>query len=155
MVTPLRDGMNLVAKEYVAAQDADDPGVLILSQFAGAVEEMGEALIVNPYNIEESADVIRTALEMQLDERRARYEALMTAVRKHDVRSWYQSFLAQLERVRAAEDPSRWRSPEPIRAALEKLEGAKWRPQGRRAVFAPAPRPPRIVDGWRPRKRGQ
>jgi trehalose 6-phosphate synthase len=125
MVTPLRDGMNLVAKEYVAAQDADDPGVLILSQFAGAVEEMSEALIVNPYNIEESADVIRIALEMQLDERRARYESLMAAVRKHDVRSWYQTFLAHLERVRGAEDPSCWRSPEPIRAALEKLEEAK------------------------------
>ena len=65
MVTPLRDGMNLVAKEYVAAQDADDPGVLILSQFAGAAEELTEALIVNPYNIEETADGIRTALEMK------------------------------------------------------------------------------------------
>ena len=125
MVTPLRDGMNLVAKEYVAAQDADDPGVLILSQFAGAVEEMGEALIVNPYNVEESADAIRMALEMKLDERRARYESLMAAVRKHDVKSWYQSFLAHLERVRAADDPSQWHSPEPIRAALEKLEGMK------------------------------
>ena len=136
MVTPLRDGMNLVAKEYVAAQDPEDPGVLILSQFAGAVEEMGEALIVNPYNIEESADVIRIALEMKLEERRSRYEALMAAVRKHDVRSWYQSFLAQLERVRAAEDPTRWRSPEPIRAALEKLEGASSRAAGRPADFA-------------------
>jgi len=123
MVTPLRDGMNLVAKEYVAAQDADDPGVLILSQFTGAAEEMREALIVNPYNIEESAEAIRIALEMKLDERRARYESLMAAVRKHDVRSWYQSFRAELERVRSAEDPSRWGSPEPIRAALEKLEG--------------------------------
>jgi trehalose 6-phosphate synthase len=107
----------------VAAQDADDPGVLILSQFTGAAEEMREALIVNPYNIEESAEAIRTALEMKLDERRARYESLMAAVCKHDVRSWYQSFRAELERVRSAEDPSRWGSPEPIRAALEKLEG--------------------------------
>src|SRR6185503_20214542 len=113
-----------VAKEYVAAQDADDPGVLILSQFTGAAEEMREALIVNPYNIEESADAIRAALEMKLDERRARHDASMAAVRRHDVRSWYQSFLAQLERMRSAEDPSRWRSPAPIRAALEKLEGA-------------------------------
>ena len=64
MVTPLRDGMNLIAKEYVAAQDAADPGVLILSKFAGAAEEMTEALIVNPYSIEETADVIRGALEM-------------------------------------------------------------------------------------------
>ena len=69
MVTPLRDGMNLVAKEYVAAQDPDDPGVLILSRFAGAAEELGDALIVNPYNIEETADVIRTALEMSQEER--------------------------------------------------------------------------------------
>ncbi len=63
MVTPLRDGMNLIAKEYVAAQDAADPGVLILSKFAGAAEEMTEALIVNPYSIEETSDAIRAALE--------------------------------------------------------------------------------------------
>ena len=85
MVTPLRDGMNLVAKEYVAAQDAEDPGVLVLSQFAGAAEEMTEALIINPYNVEETADGIRSALEMPLAERRTRHEALMAAVRKHDV----------------------------------------------------------------------
>ena len=60
MVTPLRDGMNLVAKEYVAAQDPDDPGVLILSRFAGAAEELDDALIVNPYNIDATADVIRS-----------------------------------------------------------------------------------------------
>ena len=59
MVTPLRDGMNLVAKEYVAAQDAEDPGVLILSRFAGAAEELTDALIVNPYDIDETAEVIR------------------------------------------------------------------------------------------------
>jgi trehalose 6-phosphate synthase len=121
MVTPLRDGMNLVAKEYVAAQDAEDPGVLVLSQFAGAAEEMTEALIVNPYNIEETADVIRVALEMPLPERKRRQEALMAAVRKHDGASWAQSFLSQLERVRSGDDPAGWRSPEPIRAALERL----------------------------------
>ena len=112
MVTPLRDGMNLVAKEYVAAQDAEDPGVLVLSQFAGAAEELTEALIVNPYNVEETADVIRTALEMPLAERRTRHEALMAAVRKHDVASWCQSFLSQLERVRSDDDPASWHSPE-------------------------------------------
>src|SRR5204862_1683698 len=84
LVTPLRDGMSLVAKEYVAAQDAEDPGVLVLSQFAGAAEEMTEALIVNPYNIEATADVIRTALEMPLPERRSRHAALLEAVCKHD-----------------------------------------------------------------------
>ncbi len=71
LVTPLRDGMNLVAKEYVAAQDPEDPGVLILSRFAGAAEELEEALIVNPYDIYATADVIRTALEMSLEERRS------------------------------------------------------------------------------------
>ena len=121
MVTPLRDGMNLVAKEYVAAQDPEDPGVLILSQFAGAAEEMGEALIVNPYNIEQCADGIRIALEMSLEERRTRYEALMAAVRKYDVTSWCQSFLARLERVRAGEDIDRPYPVGPLRAALEKL----------------------------------
>jgi trehalose 6-phosphate synthase len=122
MVTPLRDGMNLVAKEYVAAQDAEDPGVLVLSQFAGAAEELTEALIINPYNVEETADGIRSALEMPLAERRTRHEALMAAVRKHDVASWCQAFLSQLERVRSDDDPLSWHSPESIRTALAKLE---------------------------------
>ena len=72
-VTPLRDGMNLVAKEYVAAQNPDDPGVLILSRFAGAAEQMKEALIVNPYDVEEMADNIKVALEMGLTERQERH----------------------------------------------------------------------------------
>jgi trehalose 6-phosphate synthase len=131
MVTPLRDGMNLVAKEYVAAQDAEDPGVLILSQFAGAAEELTEALIVNPYNVEETADAIRSALEMPLAERRAHHEALMAAVRKHDVASWCQAFLSQLERVPSDDDPASWRSPESIRSAMAKLEHA----------MGPEPRP--------------
>ena len=99
MVTPLRDGMNLIGKEYVAAQDAADPGVLILSQFAGAAEEMTEALIVNPYSVEETAEAIRDALEMTLAERRDRYAALLAGVQKHDVAAWSQSFLEHLKRV--------------------------------------------------------
>ena len=67
VVTPLRDGMNLVAKEYIAAQDANDPGVLILSRFAGAAAECQDALLVNPYDLE---FVIARALEMPLPERR-------------------------------------------------------------------------------------
>ena len=121
MVTPLRDGMNLVAKEYVAAQDPADPGVLILSQFAGAAEEMGEALIVNPYSIDDTADVIRAALEMDHAERQARHAALMAAVRKHDAAAWAQSFLAHLTRDRSSEDPGS-RPPRTIRRALEKLQ---------------------------------
>jgi trehalose 6-phosphate synthase len=104
MVTPLRDGMNLVAKEYVAAQDADNPGVLILSRFTGAAEEMTEALIVNPYSIEEAADVIRGALEMNLTERRARHGALLRGVSTHDAAAWSQSFLEHLKRVRSTDD---------------------------------------------------
>jgi trehalose 6-phosphate synthase len=119
MVTPLRDGMNLVAKEYVAAQDNADPGVLILSQFAGAAEEMTEALIVNPYSIEETADVIRSALEMNLTERRARHGALLAGVRRHDAADWSQSFL---ERLKHAHEPSSWISPESTRTALEELQ---------------------------------
>jgi len=124
MVTPLRDGMNLVAKEYVAAQDADDPGILILSRFAGAAEEMREALIVNPYNIDGMADVIRIALEMGLSERRDRHKALMTAVEKSDVLAWCRSFLAALARVPGGpDDPASWQQPsKPIQAALQKLQ---------------------------------
>jgi trehalose 6-phosphate synthase len=98
MVTPLRDGMNLIAKEYVAAQDTADPGVLILSKFAGAAEEMTEALIVNPYSIEETADVLRAALEMSLAERCERHGALLAGVQNQDATAWSQSFLAQLKR---------------------------------------------------------
>ena len=105
MVTPLRDGMNLIAKEYVAAQDAANPGVLILSQFAGAAEEMAEALIVNPYSIEETADAIRAALEMTLAERRERHGALLAGIKNHDAAAWSQSFLEYLKRVRATDDP--------------------------------------------------
>jgi trehalose-6-phosphate synthase len=96
--------------------------VLVLSQFAGAAEELTEALIINPYNVEETADGIRSALEMPLAERRTRHEALMAAVRKHDVASWCQAFLSQLERVRSDDDPLSWQSPESIRTALAKLE---------------------------------
>jgi|SRR5581483_3218102 len=124
MVTPLRDGMNLVAKEYIAAQDAADPGVLVLSQFAGAAEEMTEALIVNPYNIEETAEVIRLALEMSLDERIRRYEALIDVLRRHDTAAWCQAFLSRLERVRVTGDPSGQTTPGPIREALERLREA-------------------------------
>lgn len=95
-VTPLRDGMNLVAKEYVAAQDPDDPGVLILSQFAGAAEEMREALIVNPYDPEEMAQQLHRALTMPLQERRARHSALLTHITRYDAKSWANAFLSTL-----------------------------------------------------------
>lgn len=96
-VTPLRDGMNLVAKEYVAAQNPDDPGVLILSQFAGAAEELTEALIVNPYNTEEMADCLATALRMGRAERRRRHASLMDTVRRRDTFMWCRDVLAALQ----------------------------------------------------------
>jgi trehalose 6-phosphate synthase len=104
MVTPLRDGMNLIGKEYVAAQDIDDPGVLILSKFAGAAEEMAEALIVNPYSIEETAEVIKVALDMTFAERRERHGALLAGVRKYDAAAWSQSFLESLARAQSTAD---------------------------------------------------
>lgn len=96
LVTPLRDGMNLVAKEYVAVQDADDPGVLVLSRFAGAAEQLTDALIVNPYNVEETAGAIRTALEMPHEERQRRHQKLMQAIAKNDSATWSATFLTHL-----------------------------------------------------------
>lgn len=97
LITPLRDGMNLVAKEYVAAQDPDDPGVLILSRFAGAAEELGDALLVNPYDLDEIAEALKIALELPLEERRERHAALLAAVTSHDTFAWARTFLEQLE----------------------------------------------------------
>ncbi|WP_374600520.1 trehalose-6-phosphate synthase [Brevundimonas sp.] len=103
LVTPLRDGMNLVAKEYVAAQNPDDPGVLVLSRFAGAAEQMGEALLVNPFSREEVADAIKRALTMPLEERRRKWQALMQVVRDTDVSVWRDDFVSTL---RAIERPA-------------------------------------------------
>ena len=96
LVTPLRDGMNLVAKEYVAVQPDEDPGVLVLSRFAGAAEEMREALLVNPYDIEQSVDTLERALTMGLTERRERHDALRRRVEEGDVRIWCDAFLTAL-----------------------------------------------------------
>ena len=82
VVTPLQDGMNLVAKEYVAAQNPVDPGVLVLSKFAGAANELDTALLVNPHDIDGMARTIATALSMPLTERRMRWEAMMAKLRK-------------------------------------------------------------------------
>jgi trehalose 6-phosphate synthase len=106
LVTPLRDGMNLVAKEFVAAQDERDPGVLILSQFAGAAEEMQAALIVNPFSREDVAEAIRVGLAMPKRERTARWRELMAGVRRFDVAHWRDSFVADLMRVPTAGERS-------------------------------------------------
>jgi trehalose 6-phosphate synthase len=96
LVTPLRDGMNLVAKEFIAAQDPADPGVLVLSRFAGAAEQLKQALLVNPYDTDGVADTIQRALQMPLQERQARHQALLNDIRAQDVHWWRKKFLAAL-----------------------------------------------------------
>jgi trehalose 6-phosphate synthase len=108
LVTPLRDGMNLVAKEFLAAQDEEDPGVLVLSRFAGAAEQLKEALLVNPYDTEGTAAAILLALQMPLEERRERHQALMRTVRQQDVHWWCENFLAALAEARAEEKGTSW-----------------------------------------------
>ena len=103
LVTPLRDGMNLVAKEYVAVQDSEDPGVLVLSRFAGAAEQLRDALLVNPYDVESTAQVIQRALQMPLAERQERHAALLANVRQNDVHKWRRDYLRALTTSRATE----------------------------------------------------
>ncbi|HKX79793.1 MAG TPA: trehalose-6-phosphate synthase [Novosphingobium sp.] len=96
LVTPLRDGMNLVAKEYVAAQDPDDPGVLILSQFAGAAVQLKDALLVNPHSPDDLAHHIGLALEMSREERVRRWRSLIETVKNDNVLKWREDFLTAL-----------------------------------------------------------
>jgi trehalose 6-phosphate synthase/phosphatase len=120
VVTPLRDGMNLVAKEFVAAR-TDEDGVLILSEFAGAAAELGEALLVNPYDIDQQASAMRDALEMTQEERSERMRALRSRLSTYDVATWASHFLSRLDSV------SR---PQPTKVAttkhlLEAVDGAQ------------------------------
>jgi trehalose 6-phosphate synthase len=101
VVTPLRDGMNLVAKEYVAAQDSADPGVLILSCFAGAANDLREALIVNPYDIDAMADALHIGLAMPLAERQERWEALRRHVWHNTAGRFCATFLSHLQVLHA------------------------------------------------------
>jgi trehalose 6-phosphate synthase len=105
LVTPLQDGMNLVAKEYVAAQNPFDPGVLVLSSFAGAAKELDEALLVNPHDIDGMARQITTALAMSLEERRERWHSMIAKLRTSSVQVWFGDFLQALGHTRHA--PSR------------------------------------------------
>ncbi len=101
LVTPLRDGMNLVAKEFIAAQDPQDPGVLILSRFAGAARQLGSALIVNPHDADQLADALDTALNMSLAERQMRWQESWNALRGTSALAWGRSFVAALLRAAA------------------------------------------------------
>ncbi|MEP0321260.1 alpha,alpha-trehalose-phosphate synthase (UDP-forming) [Bauldia litoralis] len=97
LVTPLRDGMNLVAKEFVAAQKPEDPGVLVLSRFAGAARELDGAVLVNPYDMESTGGAIAGAIEMPLEERIARWRSMYDQLTRYDVNYWCESFLKALE----------------------------------------------------------
>jgi trehalose 6-phosphate synthase len=117
VVTPLHDGMNLVAKEYVAAQNPADPGVLVLSKFAGAANELDTALLVNPHDIDGMARTIATAVSMPLTERRMRWEAMMTKLHAHTIQRWFAEFVDALQETHldrdageppVAEPPALW-----------------------------------------------
>lgn len=117
VVTPLHDGMNLVAKEYVAAQNPADPGVLVLSKFAGAANELDTALLVNPHDIDGMARTIATAVSMPLLERCKRWEAMMARLARRSIQHWFEEFVDALRETRtdngravspAAEPPALW-----------------------------------------------
>ncbi len=110
----MRDGMNLVAKEYVVAQSDEDPGVLVLSKFAGAARQLPEALLVNPYDRFEVAEAIRMALYMPKAERVARWRPMAERMAREDVDWWARNFLAELEAFRTTE-----REPPTTAAAAE------------------------------------
>ena len=96
IVTPIRDGMNLVAKEYIAAQDPADPGVLVLSRFAGAAAQLDSALLVNPHDAEGMAEALVAALDMPLAERRMRWQAAWAAIAGTSPEGWGEDFLRAL-----------------------------------------------------------
>jgi trehalose 6-phosphate synthase/phosphatase len=98
LVTPLRDGMNLVAKEFVATR-TDEDGVLVLSQFAGAACELADAITVNPHDIDEVADAVKVALAMPREERQARMASMRQRVFAYDVHRWAESFMDELRRA--------------------------------------------------------
>jgi trehalose 6-phosphate synthase len=98
-IAPLRDGMNLVAKEYVAAQDPEDPGVLVLSKMAGASAELDSAVIVNPYDQESVTNTLASALSMPLDERKDRWQQMIRVLRKNNIHNWHSRFLTDLKSV--------------------------------------------------------
>ena len=129
MTTPLRDGMNLAAKEFLAAQDPDDPGVLMLSQFAGAAKELDEALIVNPHETDAVAAALKRALEMPREERRERHAPMLAHLLKNDIKRWSRSYTSALvdgktgrgllEAVRALLKPTTAQTPRaPLRSVV-------------------------------------
>ncbi|MDZ7747961.1 MAG: trehalose-6-phosphate synthase [Halofilum sp. (in: g-proteobacteria)] len=146
LVTPLRDGMNLVAKEFVAAQDPEDPGALVLSELAGAATELESALIVNPFDTEGMGDALERALSMPLAERRERWQHMIEVLRDNDLTAWRTRYVADLQ---AAADDRRAhpRAPEPtvVRDASEAFHLAPEDALRR----LPGPAGERFVELWR------
>ena len=140
LVTPARDGMNLVAKEFVAAQDPQDPGVLILSPLAGAARELTGALQVNPYDARGLATAMQAALAMPLGERRERHSANMEVIRRNDVMAWHKRFVRDLSAVR-----HRGEKPDEEGFALDGLTAQKTEPTPEDARAARKPRERRVV----------
>ena len=103
LVTPLRDGMNLIAKEYIASR-RDETGVLILSEMAGAAKELGESIIINPNNREEIAESLKEALEMPEEEQRRRNQIMQRRLKRYDVKRWAKDFLGELAAVRQTDE---------------------------------------------------
>ena len=139
LVTSLHDGMNLVAKEFVAARD-DEQGVLILSRFTGAARELRDAVLVNPYDIERTAEAIRYALEMEPEQRTARMQRLRKVVKEQNIYRWAANLIGDLCEVRLD-------SPTALRVANE-AAAATFPPEalsGRRTQVDAAPRPNRAA----------
>lgn len=128
VVTPLHDGMNLVAKEYVAAQNPADPGVLVLSKFAGAANELDTALLVNPHDIDGMARAIAVAAAMPLTERKMRWDAMMKTLRGHTIQQWSSDFVAELEKCRTekvAVAPLAVQPPQALRWLKSAISGVR------------------------------
>jgi trehalose 6-phosphate synthase len=127
LITPMQDGMNLVAKEYVAAQNPDDPGVLVLSKFAGAACELGGALLVDPRDVDGMAQHLVTALAMPRTERCARWKSMMETLLRHSIHAWFAGFLQELK------------APQPNVLALAPPKAAALRVTARDRAFAAHP----------------
>ena len=123
-VTPLMDGMNLVAKEYISCQDPNDPGVLILSKFAGAAAQLSDAVLVNPYDLNDLVNGLRLALEMPIDERRARHEKLLDVVLTSDSHHWSRSYFEALLKAGQRRVGRSTKSSPDVRKAFERLQVA-------------------------------
>jgi len=126
LVTPLHDGMNLVAKEYVAAQNPLDPGVLVLSKLAGAAQQLDAALLVNPHDVEEIGQAICTAMTMGLEERCERWQAMIETLQRNDIDDWFANFISALDKTsRVTRIPAGEEAPMTPAVASAKLAGLK------------------------------